>query len=247
VNGHPLARSFDDAVDAYEEARPDYPAEAVAWIAVRLGLTPERTVLDLGAGTGKLTRRLTETGAHVVALEPLPGMRAKLQELLPAVPVLSGSAEGIPLPDLSVDAVTAGQAFHWFRLDDALPEIARVLRPGGGLALIWNRRAPGPVASAFADVLRPLRGETPSHADSPWREQLERSGLFTPVEERTFEWEEQVDEELLAKRLRSISFVAALPEEQQEEAAEELRERLAGLPRPLSLPYATVAFVCYRR
>jgi SAM-dependent methyltransferase len=173
-------------------------------------------------------------------------MRAKLATSLPDVEALEGAAEAIPLPDASVDAVTAGQSFHWFRLDEALPELARVLRPGGGLALAWNMRAPGPVAAAFAAVLRPLRGETPSHADSGWRKRVESSGLFRPFEERAFEWEETVDEVLLVKRLRSISFVAALPEEQQRRVGEELRERLAELPRPFRLPYATRVFISVR-
>src|SRR5712691_235676 len=137
---HPDSRSFELVADLYERARPGYPQEAIDWVARKIGLGRASTVLDLGAGTGKLTRQLLETGARVVAVEPGDAMRAELVRAVPGVQALRGSAEDIPLPDDSVDAVTVGQAFHWFRHDEALPEIHRVLRAGGAIALIWNSR-----------------------------------------------------------------------------------------------------------
>jgi ubiquinone/menaquinone biosynthesis C-methylase UbiE len=122
--------------DLYEESRPPYAAPAVDWVAERL---PLRDVLDLAAGTGKLTRQLLERGARVVAVEPDPEMRATFARVLPGVEVLDGRAEAIPLPDAAVDAVAVGQAFHWFDADEALAEMRRVTRPGGGFALLWNR------------------------------------------------------------------------------------------------------------
>ena len=104
MTAHPGALAFDQAVDVYEEARPEYPAEAIAWLAERLELRPGRTVLDLGAGTGKLTRRLVSTGARVIAVEPLPAMRARLIELVPDAEALDGTAEEIPLGNAAVDA-----------------------------------------------------------------------------------------------------------------------------------------------
>ena len=140
---HPDARSFEQVADVYERARPEYPADAVAWVADELGLSPGRTVLDLGAGTGKLTRALVQTGAQVIAVEPGEQMLSQLRRVVPDATALLGAAEDIPLPDNSVDAATMGQSFHWFRHDEALPELHRVLRPGGGIALLWNWRDQG--------------------------------------------------------------------------------------------------------
>src|SRR5690349_6622753 len=138
---HPAAAGgFATAADAYERGRPGYPEEAIAWMAERLDLREGRNLLDLAAGTGKLTRTLVPFGAHVVAVEPIDEMREQLFRALPDVDAFDGTAESIPLPDGSVDAVTCGQAFHWFRAEQALKEIHRVLRPAGGLALVWNVR-----------------------------------------------------------------------------------------------------------
>ena len=130
------ATSFGAAAGVYESARPGYPAEAVRDL---LGPQP-LDVLDLGAGTGKLTRTLVAAGHHVRAVDPDAGMLASLATAVPEVPYDVGTAESLPLPDASVDAVVAGQAYHWFDPATALPEIARVLRPDGLLGLLWNVR-----------------------------------------------------------------------------------------------------------
>src|SRR5690606_25154234 len=127
------AEGFGRGAEAYESARPSYPPDAVGEIATVCDVGPGRRVLDLAAGTGKLTRLLVPTGAEVVAVEPVAEMRAVLSAVLPGVEALDGTAEAIPLPDASVDAVTVAQAFHWFDPPVALAEIARVLRPGGTL------------------------------------------------------------------------------------------------------------------
>jgi SAM-dependent methyltransferase len=148
------ASSFARSAGAYERARPGYAPEAVAFLVKRLGLGPGRVVVDLAAGTGKLAGQLVPSGARVVAVEPLAEMRS----LIPAgIEVFDGTAEAIPLPDASVDAVTVAQAFHWFDAEVALREIERVLRPGGSLALVSNRRDP----SAFDDVLARHRAHPP--------------------------------------------------------------------------------------
>jgi SAM-dependent methyltransferase len=130
------AASFGAAADAYERGRPPYPPEAVAW------LVPDaaRTVVDLGAGTGKLTRVLRTPGRELVAVEPSAGMHEQFARVLPGVRVLAGTAEAIPLPDASADTVVCAQAWHWVDPGRAVPEAARVLRPGGRLALAWNSR-----------------------------------------------------------------------------------------------------------
>ena len=136
MQGEPaLGSSFGTAAAAYARHRPDYAQDAVRWA---LAPAPGRRVLDLGAGTGKLTATLVAVGADVVAVEPDPAMRAELRVALPGVDALPGSAESIPLPNGSVDAVLAGHAMHWFDMAVAGPEIARVLRPGGVLAGLWN-------------------------------------------------------------------------------------------------------------
>lgn len=128
------SRSFDPVARLYAAARPDYPIAALDWL-----LPPEvHRVLDLGAGTGKLTRQLSDRGLDVVAVEPSPELGAELSAYVPEADLRPGGAEQIPLPDGDVDAVLVGQAFHWFDRDLALPEIARVLRPGGRLGLVWN-------------------------------------------------------------------------------------------------------------
>lgn len=149
--------SFDTVADTYERTRPQYAAEALAFIAERL---PLRQVLDLGAGTGKLTRQLVALATDVVAVEPGDAMRAVLERVVPEARALAGSAERIPLPDASIDVVTVGQAFHWFRADEALAEMHRVLRPGGGYALLWNRwDDDDPLLHELNDLIERLRPE----------------------------------------------------------------------------------------
>ena len=240
---HPSAeRGFDSAADAYERARPAYPAEAVAWLCERLGLGPGSTVVDLAAGTGKLTRMLEGTNAHVIAVEPVDGMRAKLVEALPSVEALPGVAEELPLPDGSADAITVAQAFHWFATEDALAEMARVLRPRGALGLIWNLRDQrDPLQRAITELIRPLQGDEPTTYDGRWRTVLEASPLFGRLEEARFQNEQELDADGLAERVASISFVAAAREDLRTTVVERARALARG--RIVRLRYVTTAFV----
>jgi len=156
---HSAAPSFARTAAAYERSRPGYAPAAVAYLVEQLDLAPGRVVLDLGAGTGKLARQLVSSGARVVAVEPLAEMRA----LVPAgIEALPGTAEAIPLPDASVDAVTVAQAFHWFDEDAARAEMRRVLRPGGALALVSNRRdETDALTRAFGETLARHRAHPP--------------------------------------------------------------------------------------
>jgi SAM-dependent methyltransferase len=238
------ARGFARSADAYERARPEYPAEAVAWLAERTGLRPGRTVVDLAAGTGKLTRPLAATGARVIAVEPVPEMRARIGP--EAARVLDGTAEAIPVPDADADLIAVGQAFHWFDGPAALAEIHRVLRPGGALALVWNRRPPDdPLHAAIDAIIGPYRGDTPAHSSGAWRAAFEATALFGPLEQRTFGHAQRMDAGALADRVGSTSFVAALPDAPRAEVLEAVRELAAD--GPVALPYVCEVLVCDRR
>jgi ubiquinone/menaquinone biosynthesis C-methylase UbiE len=161
------ARSFERAAEEYDRGRPAWPEAVLDAVPVE----PGATVLDLGAGTGKLTETLARRFDRVVAVEPLAAMRAYLERRVPAAEALDGRAEAIPLPDASVDAVFAGQSFHWFATDAAVGEIARVLRPGGVLALLWNtpnEERPSPLPDAYRERLNELHDSVPPPASVSW-------------------------------------------------------------------------------
>jgi SAM-dependent methyltransferase len=222
------AQGFSRDAGSYERARPGYPDAALEWLTERLGLGEGKTVVDLAAGTGKLTRLLARTGARVVAVEPIAEMRALIA---PPAEVVEGTAEAMPLEDASADAVTVAQAFHWFDFEPALAEIRRVLRPGGHLALIWNARRPDdPLHQAIDPLIEPHRADTPSHRSQPWREALERSDLFGPIEERDFDNPQKLDAEALADRVASISFIATLADDEREQVLDAVRELAADGP-----------------
>jgi SAM-dependent methyltransferase len=223
---HPAARGgFALAADAYERGRPGYPEVAVEFLAARLRLGPGRTVVDLAAGTGKFTRPLLATGAEVVAVEPVAEMRAALPAAARAV---DGTAEAIPLRAASADAVTVAQAFHWFDGDVALAEIHRVLRSGGTLALVWNRRRmDDPLNRAVEELIAPYRGHTPALRTNAWRAAFERTDLFGPLEEHAFPNDQSLDADGLVDRVASISFIASLDEAARADVLQAVRA-LAG-------------------
>lgn len=219
------ARGFDAAADVYERARPDYPAEAIDHLIAEL---PPGRWLDLAAGTGKMTRQLVARGLDCVAVEPVPGMRARLAAALPATEVLEGTAEAIPLPDASVDAVVVAQAFHWFEHDAALAEIHRVLRPGGRLALVWNVRdeSVGWV-KRITDIIKPYEGvdgvEIPRHREGAWRAPLANSELFRAVGSAEFAHGQEMTAEGLVERIASTSFIAVLPDDDRRKVLDRIR------------------------
>jgi SAM-dependent methyltransferase len=243
---HPSTRGFASA-ELSERGRPDYPAAAVERIVSRLDLRAGRTVLDLAAGTGKLTRLLVPSKANVIAVEPVREMRAELERRVPGVVALAGTAERIPLTDRYVDAVTVGQAFHWFKQDEALREIHRVLQPGGGLALIWNARDErDPVQAALSEVIDPLEGETPRRRNRDWRSLLPESGLYERCERALFEHVQVVDEQGLVDRVVSMSFIAAGPQAVRDEVEARVRAIARDAEQPIKLPYMTEVYFGYK-
>jgi SAM-dependent methyltransferase len=247
------ARGYSRAADAYERGRPGYPEDAVGRLAAELGLEGGRVVLDLAAGTGKLTRHLVETGAEVVAVEPVEQMRAALGQRLPGVTAVAGTAEQIPLPDGSVDAVAVGQAFHWFAGDRALAEIHRVLRPPGRLGLVWNARdESAPWVAGLTEIMEPFRGSAPRYLDGAWREAFEGTALFEPLEHASFRHVHRLPPEAALARVASVSFVAALPEHERQDVLGRVRELLARDPdtrdrSEIELPYRTDVYWARRR
>jgi SAM-dependent methyltransferase len=252
---HEVAASgFDRGADAYERARPSYPPDAVAWLVDALGLGPTTTLVDLAAGTGKLTRLLTPTGAWTVAVEPVEGMRRVLAAAQPDVAVVAGVAERLPLADASVDAVTVAQAFHWFDADAAFAELARVLRTGGRVGLVWNARDR---SVAWVDEIWSIMDRVERRA--PWRDHdrwsdaaLGRRHGFGPLHAATFHHAQATDPEAMVDRIASVSHVAVLPEAERARVLDETRAVLAIHPdvagrTDLALPYRVDAYWCERR
>ena len=240
---HPTASAgFSKAAAAYERGRPGYPRAALDWLTRELDLRPGVTVVDLAAGTGKLTRALLPTGATVIAVEPVAEMRA----LIEGAEALEGRADAMPFSREWADAVTVGQAFHWFATPEALAEIHRVLKPGGGLALIWNRRdLADPLQRAIEKLIAPLAAEVSRFWGDSWRRPFERTELFGPFTEASFDHVQELDEQGLVDRVLSTSYVATAPAGRQRQVEAKLRELAAA--GPVRLPYVTRALVTRRR
>lgn len=251
------AEGFQQGADAYEASRPSYPAEAVACIVGRAGIGPGRSVLDLAAGTGKLTRLLVPAGADVVAVEPVEAMREVLRDACPDVEVLEGTAEAIPLGDESVDAITVAQAFHWFDPPTALAEMARVLRPGGTLVLVWNERdrRVGWVRE-WGDLL--VDGDLDRPYDSYYEVDYAAivaeagAGAFEPLVQWAHDWVQPCDAELLVARAASVSVVAAMPADERRVVLDRVRQLAETHPdlagrAAFGFPYTTRVHWARRR
>jgi SAM-dependent methyltransferase len=244
---HPSAEGFQTGAGDYERARPDYPDAAGRWLATRLNLHGGCRVLDIAAGTGKLTRVLAATGASVVAVEPVAAMRERMAAALPDVELLDGVAEDIPLDDASVDAATVGQAFHWFDGDRALAEIHRVTRKGSPLAVVYNRRLlDDPLQAALDTILEPLRGETPAHRSREWHDAFARTRLWTPADEAELAHVQLLDREGVVARVASISFIAKLATHRRTDLLDQIRALVKDHPEPIALPYVCELFVWRR-
>jgi SAM-dependent methyltransferase len=235
---HPLAQRFASVADVYDRGRPDYPPAAVGALAAELGLAPGAPVLDLAAGTGKLSRALLAGGLDVVAVEPLAELRGLLAGQLGAERVQHGTAEAIPLADASVDAVTVADAFHWFDRERALAEIRRVLRPGGGLAVVsvvpdWTGAT---WAHELGTIVARNRPEHP-HFDGPsWQESVREAGGWREPREVRVTASQPADPERIVDHMASMSWIAAMPDAEREAAIERMRELVADGETPAEMP-----------
>ena len=208
---HPLAQQFAGVADAYERGRPGYPPEAITIAARELELHARDRVADLGAGTGKLTTALVAAGLDVVAVEPL----VQLRERLPDVEVVAATAERLPFADGSLAAAFSADAFHWFDADAAAGELYRVLRPRGGVALLWHlpdwgSDAPSWVA-ALGRLLDGLRTDHPGFTADQGRGGFDRHGGFEPFAHESVPYAFPTDRDRLVANVESISYVAASP------------------------------------
>ena len=211
---HPLADRFASVADEYELGRPEYPPGVVGALTGELGLGPGATVLDLAAGTGKLSRALVGAGLDVIAVEPQQALRERLAASVGAERVRDGLAEAIPLPDDSVAAVTVADAIHWFDHAPALAEIARVLSEGGGLAVLttvpdWSETSWG---EAVGGLLAELRPAHPHFEGPPWQQLLLESASFEEPRELRITWWRKASLERMVAYVGSMSWIAALPE-----------------------------------
>lgn len=249
---HPAAGTgFARGAGVYAASRPGYPPEVLGWLRDRLGIGPGGVVAEVGAGTGKFTALLVETGAEVIAVDPVAEMLAELHAALPEVRTVVAAAGALPFADTSVDAIVCATAFHWFATPQVVAEFRRVLRPGGALGLIWNVRDAnvGWVAELSAITNR-HEGDALRQTSEAWRDPFPAPG-FTPLHETAMRYDHRgpADTVVLGRTL-STSFIAALPDAGREGVAAEVRALIARTPAlagaEVAFPYVTRAYDCRR-
>ena len=253
IEVHSVAQlGFSREAQTYARGRPEYPATLLPWLTDDLGVAPGNVVVDLGAGTGKFTKLLVQTGADVIAVEPVEAMRAQLASGLPGVQYLAGRAEAIPLATASADALVCAQAFHWFANAAALAEIHRVLRPGGRLGLVWNVRDESvDWVAAITKIITPYEGDVPRFWNGAWRHPFSGQ-YFTDLEQSSFAYQHDgTAQEVILDRFLSVSFIAALPAQEKANVANQLRALIVSHPAlrerdAISFPYRTDAYLCTR-
>jgi len=249
---HQVADSgFGAQAASYERARPSYPPDCVAWFVEHLRIGPGARMLDLAAGTGKLTRLLEPFGASLIAAEPVDGMRTVLHATSPEVPIVSSTAEQLPFRTAALDAVVVAQAFHWFDAPTALAESARVLTAGGRLGLVWNARDRSlPHVDALWSIMDRVEKKAPWRQHEEWRETaFTETPFFGPLHEATFRHEQLMTVDEVVDRFRSVSHVAVLPAAEQQAVLDEVRECVLAHPDAvghdqIAIPYRVDAYWC---
>jgi len=243
---HQAAQSgFTKASDTYVAGRPGYPAQIDGWLKDTLVISAGMQVVDLGAGTGKFTKHLIGSGAHVIAVEPVEAMLDQLRQSHPAVRAVEGAATSIPLESASVDAVFCAQSFHWFASMEAVEEIRRVLKPGGIMALVWNvRDETCDWVAELSRIMAPYEEGTPRFHHGHWRSVFPADG-FAPLQEMTFEHNHRGEfQSVVLDRILSVSFIAALPQSERDTVECQIRDLVnlfsgLGDESDVSFPYQT--------
>ncbi len=250
---HPLAANFGAAADAYERGRPGYPPELIDALERFMDLGPGRAVLDLAAGTGKLTRLLIPSGAHVIAVEPVTGMRDQLRSMVREAEALDGTAEAIPLANGSVAGAVVAQAFHWFDQARAVSELHRVIQPDGGLAIVHNKRDESiPWVARMTELLEEATGGESPVEQFGWREKLDRLAHFELVEQLDVPHVHRVSREAVIDRVTSISTVAALEPAERAALVDRVRDLIDHDPDTagrelIDFPYRLLGRLLRRR
>jgi SAM-dependent methyltransferase len=243
------AAGFNDPGD-YEAARPSYPPDAVEWFVEHLRIAPGRRVADVAAGTGKLTRLLAPSGAALLGVEPVPGMRETFHRLLPELPLVAGTAEAMPFRAATFDAITVAQAWHWFDHERATAEMARVLKPGSRLGLVWNARDRSePWVDAVWSIMDRVEKKAPWRDHENWRDSATREmpGFGGGLHSAEFRHLQAITPEGVVQRVASVSHVAVLPEAEREAVLDEVRHLLATHPavrgrETVEIPYRVDCF-----
>ncbi|WP_419795035.1 class I SAM-dependent methyltransferase [Pseudomonas palleroniana] len=245
-------QGFSTQAATYVQGRPDYPRQLIGWLGEALGVEPQSTVIDLGAGTGKFTRLLSTLTPALIAVEPIAAMAAQLVRSLPDVRLVEGTAESIPLGDATADAVVCAQAFHWFATQAALAQIHRVLKPGGRLGLVWNVRDESvDWVAAISAIITPYEGDTPRFHTGRWREAF-TGKYFSAPELTCFPYQHVGSpQEVVMDRFLSVSFIAALPDAEKAKVRAQLQALIDTHPAlqgrdSVAFPYQTQAYVCHR-
>ena len=215
---HPAAADgFGQAAQLYQQVRPSYPNEVIAWLK-QLHLSPDATLVDLGAGTGKFLPYLMPLNGKIIAVEPIAAMREQLQQQYPQVEIVNAQAEALPFNDASIDLIVCAQSFHWFANPQALQEMHRVLKPQASLVLVWNQRDIAvDWVSSLAKLIEPLEHGTPRFHDMQWKQLLDEQDLFKFNQLQLFKnIQHGKVSRVVSQRLCSTSFIAALPPIQQQ-------------------------------
>ncbi|WP_087544157.1 class I SAM-dependent methyltransferase [Acinetobacter sp. WCHA29] len=217
---HPSAqKGFSLGAELYQQVRPSYPPEIVVWLQDQLKVGENSTVIDLGSGTGKFLPFLLQTQAKVIAVEPVTAMREQLEQRYNTVECLQTSSDQLLVKDESINAIICAQSFHWFSNIETLKEMYRVLIPTGHVGLLWNQRdITVDWVKALADEIVPFEADTPRYHSEKWKQVFEQQQLFQFNGLQTFQLKHTgTVEQVVSKRLLSTSFIAAMPEHQQQQ------------------------------
>lgn len=247
---HPAAQTgFASHAELYQHVRPSYPAEITTWLSTHLQLKQDDHLLDLGAGTGKFLANLTQISQHVYAAEPIQEMLEQLRLHYPQVHSVQALSQQLPFADNTFDAVLCAQSFHWFANPESLKEIHRVLKPKAALALIWNQRDERvDWVKALADYIVQYEADTPRFHNQQWKKVFEQQTLFRAVDLQTFNHQQSgLVQDVVIKRLLSTSFIAAMPEQQQQHMQQRFEQIMLSYTAKhphdqIDFPYTTYAY-----